>query len=149
MTAQVLQRLGRSPSRIGRTAEAQQPREKSRAVEFRVGLQMGGGDGARQHAVGEQHAALALDLGDAAVGGDRARVDVVADNLLVAGIDQDLGERDVLRRRGQAVERCDGEGGEPAERYGPAPAPQYVADHRRVDLSARNLGGGSARRELR
>src|SRR6185437_1064424 len=90
-----------------------------------------------------QHAALALDLRDAAVGGDEARVDVVADHLLVAGVDEDFGDRRILRGRRQAV----AEGGETRKQRGErdqlTPPPQHAADQGRLDFPA-----GARRRAL-
>jgi len=118
--------------------------EKAGVVELGVAVEVGGGDGAQQHAVGLQHAALALDLGDAAVGGDRGGVDVVADDLLVAGIDEDLADGDILRRGDEAVDERRGDGGGGDAGDPSAPAPQDAADQRRLDFSGRAFGGGGA-----
>ena len=75
-----------------------QPRDRAEqagAVELGIALQMRRGDGAQEDAVRLQHAALALDLRDAAVGGDRGRIDVVAAPPACRG-----------DRRGSARSRC-------------------------------------------
>ena len=132
---------GASVGRLEQRGDALRQRvEQAAAVEFGIGVQMGRGDRALEHGVGQQHAALALHLRDAAVGGDGTGVDVVGDDLLVAGVDEDLRGRGILRSGQQAIGERGQKGARARQRDAPAPPPEDAAhggDLDRIDLAAR------------